>query len=140
MDISVLKILIVFIAVFFASVLSGLSGGGGGIIIVPFLIAAGLTPQQAIATTKFSGIGFSLGGIAAFKKKSFKNPVLLVYLMILALLISLIVPPLFKALSGDIFQIALGLIMIGLIPITLSSKLGLRTKEQNKAKNFTAVF
>jgi uncharacterized membrane protein YfcA len=136
MDISVLKILIVFIAVFFASVLSGLSGGGGGIIIVPFLIAAGLTPQQAIATTKFSGIGFSLGGIAAFKKKSFKNPVLLVYLMILALLISLIVPPLFKALSGDIFQIALGLIMIGLIPITLSSKLGLRTKRTKQSQKF----
>jgi uncharacterized membrane protein YfcA len=119
MDISVLHVLAVFIVVFLSGILSGMTGGGAGMIIVPFLIAVGLTPQQSIATTKFCGIGFSFGGIAAFKKKSFKHPVLLVYLTVLAIAISLVVPTLFKALSGNVFQIAIGLMMIALVPITL---------------------
>jgi uncharacterized membrane protein YfcA len=126
MNISGLHTLIVFVVVLLATIFSGMSGGGGGLVIVPFLIAVGLTPQQAIATTKFSGIGFSLGGIAAFKKKSFNNPLLLTYMVILAVLISLAVPALFKALSGNVFQVAIGILMIALVPVTLFSNQGLK--------------
>jgi uncharacterized membrane protein YfcA len=129
MDISVLHTAIVGVVVLLASVVSGMSGGGGGLIIVPFLIAVGLGPQQAIATTKFAGIGFSFGGIAAFKKRSFKNGVLLIYLIILAALISLLVPPLFKAISGQAFQVAIGIMMIVLAPITFMGKQGLKTNK-----------
>jgi uncharacterized membrane protein YfcA len=134
MDISVLNTAIVFAVVFLATIFSGMSGGGGGLIVVPFLIAVGLTPQQAIATTKFTGIGFSLGGIAAFRKRSFKNPYLLIYLIILGLFISLLVPVLFNALSGNAFQIAIGLMMIALVPATLSDKHGLRTARTTKLR------
>jgi uncharacterized membrane protein YfcA len=127
MDISVLHTAIVAAVVLCATIFSGMSGGGGGLIIVPFLIAVGLSPQQAIATTKFAGIGFSFGGIAAFKKKAFNNRLLLLYLIVLAILISLIVPTLFKALSGKAFQVAIGLMMIALVPVTLKGKQGLRT-------------
>jgi uncharacterized membrane protein YfcA len=127
MDISVLHTAIVAAVVFVATIFSGMSGGGGGLIIVPFLIAIGLNPQQAIATTKFAGIGFSFGGIAAFKKKAFNNHLLLIYLIVLAVLISLIVPTLFKELSGKTFQVAIGLMMIVLAPITLKGKQGLTT-------------
>jgi len=134
MDISVLHVLAVFIVVFLSGIFSGMSGGGGGMIIVPFLIAVGLTPQQAIATTKFCGIGFSFGGIAAFKERSFKRPVLLAYLSLLAIAISLIVPALFKTLSGHVFQILIGLLMIALVPVTLDGKQGLRTKRTSKTQ------
>jgi uncharacterized membrane protein YfcA len=127
MDISVLHTAIVAAVVLCATIFSGMSGGGGGLIIVPFLIAVGLSPQQAIATTKFAGIGFSFGGIAAFKKKAFNNRLLLLYLVVLAILISLIVPTLFKHLSGKAFQIAIGIMMIALVPVTIKSKQGLKT-------------
>jgi uncharacterized membrane protein YfcA len=140
MDISVLHTAIVFAVVFLATIFSGMSGGGGGLIIVPFLIMVGLTPQQAIATTKFSGIGFSFGGMAAFKKKSFKNPLLLTYLIILAVFISLLVPTLFNALSGDFFQIAIGLLMIMLVPVTLSDKHGLKTVKTSSSRKIAGGF
>lgn len=136
MDISSLQVGIVFAVVLLSGILSGMSGGGGGMIIVPFLIAIGLSPQQAIATTKFCGIGFSFGGIAAFKKKSFKRPVLLAYLIILAVAISLVVPALFKTLSGNLFQIAIGLLMIALVPVTLDGKQGMRTRRTKGVQKF----
>jgi uncharacterized membrane protein YfcA len=136
MDISVLHTGLVFVVVFFATILSGMSGGGGGLIIVPFLIAVGLTPQQAIATTKFSAIGFNFGGIAAFKKKSFNSPLLLIYLVLLAVLISLIVPTLFKKLSGDVFQIVIGIMMILLVPVMLSDKYGLKKVKTSRSRKF----
>jgi uncharacterized membrane protein YfcA len=136
MDISVLHVLAVFIVVFLSGILSGMSGGGGGMIIVPFLIAVGLNPQQAIATTKFCGIGFSFGGIAAFKKKSFKHPNLLIFLIIIAIAISLVVPAILKAISGNVFQIAIGLLMIALVPVTIYSKQGLRTRKTTSIQKF----
>jgi uncharacterized membrane protein YfcA len=136
MNISALNVLVVFVVVFLASIFSGMSGGGGGLIVVPFLIAIGLSPQQAIATTKFGAIGFSGGGIAAFKKRSFKNPGLLIFLTVLAFLISLIVPPIFKSINGNQFQIAIGLMMIALVPTTLSDKFGLRTKKTKINQKF----
>jgi uncharacterized membrane protein YfcA len=136
MDISVFNTAVVFFVVFLATVFSGMSGGGGGLIIVPFLIAVGLSPQQAIATTKFSGIGFNVGGIAAFKKRSFNNPQLLIFLVILGVFISLLVPALFKALSSSAFQVAIGVIMIALVPVTLSDKHGLKTVKTSGRRKF----
>jgi uncharacterized membrane protein YfcA len=136
MDISVLHTAVVFIVVFLATIFSGLSGGGGGVIIVPFLIIAGLTPQQAIATTKFAGIGFNFGGIAAFRKRSFNNPMLLIFLVIIAAFISLLVPAIFKSLSGSAFQVAIAILMIALVPITLRSKNGLKTVKTSQVRKF----
>jgi uncharacterized membrane protein YfcA len=53
-----------------ASMLSGAAGGGAGFISgTPLLILLGLSPAQAIATTRFGGLGISLGASSRFYKE-----------------------------------------------------------------------
>jgi uncharacterized membrane protein YfcA len=126
--------LVVFIVTFFASIFSGMAGGGGGFIVLPILIALGLSPQQAVATNKLSAFGIGFGSIAAFKKKSFANPKLLAFLVGLAAVISLFVPHIFKQLSGKTFQVILALIILSLIPLVLSEKRGLEQQTASLTK------
>ncbi len=118
------------VAVFFltlgSSTFSGMAGGGGGFIVLPILIALGLSPQQAVATNKLSAFGIGFGSLAAFKKRSFANPHLLIFFVLLAASISLFVPHIFKELSEKSFQLILALVILSLIPVVLSEKLGLR--------------
>ncbi len=60
-------ILILGIVNLLASTLSGAAGGGAGLISgVPLLILLGLSPAQAVATTRFGGFGISLGASSRF--------------------------------------------------------------------------
>ena len=126
MDIHTWQIVAVFFLTFGASIFSGMAGGGGGFIVLPILIALGLSPQQAVATNKLSAFGIGFGSIAAFRRKSFANPKLLAFLVVLAAIISLFVPHIFRQLSGKSFQIILAIIILALIPIVLSEKSGLK--------------
>lgn len=124
MDAHLWQIIAVFGATVGASIFSGVAGGGGGFIMLPVYIALGLTPQQAVATNKLSAFGIGIGSVVAFKKKSFENRKLLVFLLILSFLISLLVPHIFKQLTSQSFQVVLALIFIALIPAVLSKKRG----------------
>jgi uncharacterized membrane protein YfcA len=73
------QVAVVFILTFGASIFSGMAGGGGGFIILPLLIALGLSPQQAVATMKLGAFGIGTGSVAAFRKKSFENRRLLIF-------------------------------------------------------------
>lgn len=61
--------LILAIIVFFASVLSGMSGGAGGMISIPAAIYLGFPPVQVLASMKFGGLGISLGSFLRFRKE-----------------------------------------------------------------------
>jgi uncharacterized membrane protein YfcA len=87
MSLDIFHVFAVFAFVFLASIFSGMAGGGGGMITIPFLIALGLSPQQAIATNKFIGFG-----------------------------------------------VAIGIIMLALIPVVLSEKNGLRQIQTSKMR------
>jgi uncharacterized membrane protein YfcA len=43
-------------------------GGAGGLIIMPFMIGAGLSPQMAVATAKFSSFGMWAIVLSRFQK------------------------------------------------------------------------
>lgn len=125
------QIAFIFLVSLLASTFSGMAGGGGGFIMLPILVALGLSPQQAVATNKLSAFGIGLGSIAAFRKKSFANPRLLLFLVAIAAVISLFVPHIFRSLSGKSFQVIMALIILALIPAVLSEKSGM--KQQKKS-------
>lgn len=57
-----------FINIFLAA-LSGASGIGSGIVSVPILIALGLNPASAIATSKFSAFGQAVGSSTRYYRE-----------------------------------------------------------------------
>ncbi|HVW23585.1 MAG TPA: sulfite exporter TauE/SafE family protein [Candidatus Saccharimonadales bacterium] len=60
-------IIILAIVNLLASTLSGAAGGGAGFVSgAPLLIVLGLTPAQAVATTRFGGLGISAGASSRF--------------------------------------------------------------------------
>lgn len=139
MDVHAWQIVAVFFLTLGASTFSGMAGGGGGFIVLPVLIALGLTPQQAVATNKLSAFGIGFGSIAAFKKRAFSNPRLLAFLVVLAAVISLFVPHIFRQLSGKNFQVILAIIILSLIPIVVSEKHGLEKQITSLGKKFVGT-
>ncbi len=134
MDVHIWQIIAVFFVSLIASAFSGMAGGGGGFIFLPFLIAVGLGPQQAVATLKLAAFGTSFGSIAAFKRKSFEDKRLLFFLLALTIPIGLFVPHIFKAISSKHFQLVLAVMILAMIPVVLSEKNGLAKRQTNKFK------
>ncbi|MCV2403650.1 TSUP family transporter [Marinomonas sp. C2222] len=60
--------LALFVAAFIAGVIDAIAGGGG-LITVPVLLAAGLSPAQALATNKLQGCAGTLSASYHFIKK-----------------------------------------------------------------------
>jgi uncharacterized membrane protein YfcA len=134
MDVSLWQVAVVFVVVLCSCILSGMAGGGAAFVTIPFMIALGLTPQQAIAISKFSSFGIGFGATAVFKKRAFKARKLMVSLMILAILISLLVPHIFNTLSGGTFRLIIGLIILSAIPLVLKGRYGLEARPATRSR------
>lgn len=109
----------VFFVTLFASVLSGMAGGGGGTIITPFLIAIGLTPQQAIATGKFGSFGLNAGAVAAFRKEMLRDRRFSLFLIILAAVIGVAASFFVRTAENSILQLLMGALILAMVPLTL---------------------
>ncbi|MBR7887633.1 TSUP family transporter [Marinomonas sp. A79] len=67
-DISLWVFLMLFAAAFLAGVIDAIAGGGG-LITVPVLLAAGLSPAEALATNKLQGCAGTLSASYHFVRK-----------------------------------------------------------------------
>jgi uncharacterized membrane protein YfcA len=112
--------LLVYPALFFVGlitgVLSGISGGGGAMLMVPFMIALGLGPQQAVATGKMSGLGAAFGGLSAFWKSGQVRKDILKVMILIAIIVGLITPLVFFKLDGELMQKIIGVLLIAMVP------------------------
>jgi len=111
-----------FLVSLLTSILSGIGGGGGGFIMTPYLIFIGLSPQQAIATGKMSGIGSSVGAITAFQGKGLVNKRLVIPFMIITALCAFVAAWLMPKIDPFIFQKIIGAILILMIPTLFIKK------------------
>lgn len=128
--------LVVFgIAGFVSSIYSGIAGGGGGFIMTPLGIFLGLTPAQSVATGKLSGLSVTLGSLAGLKNA--RRQVTwgrILPVMLLSLGVGLVVPHIISALANQAYQVALGVMLLLMIPLLYIKKVGLRPARPSTLK------
>ncbi len=110
---------------FFMSILSGIAGAGGGFVITPLAILLGLSPAQAVSSGKFNGVALTIGSLSGLRKQKgrvSKRTVLAI--MVLAFAIGLVAPYLIKSLESRWYQLALGIIILVMIPIVIYKHIG----------------
>lgn len=101
---------------------SGITGGGGAMLMIPAFIFSGLPPQMAVATAKLSGLGGDFGGLAGFLKSDHIRKDIIRVMIPIAIIIGLVTPLVFVAISSKGFQIALAIFMLLMLPTLFIKK------------------
>jgi uncharacterized protein len=125
-------VLLTFVVCFASSVVSGMGGGGGGFISVPYFLFLGLPPAHAIATSKMTGIGTSVGSLTALKGKGLVNKRLAVPFMVLTLIFSLVAAWAMPKINPELFQKVIGGVLIVLAPTLFIKKAGFQPGERSR--------
>lgn len=112
----ILPIVVIFIGGLVTGVLSGISGGGAGMLIVPLMIAIGLPPQQAVATSKMGALGSSLGGLSVFRKSGHIRKDIVRVMLPIAVIIGLSAPLIFIKLDSELMQRIIAIILLLMVP------------------------
>lgn len=105
-----------------SGIVSGIGGGGGAMLMIPAFIFTGLPPQMAVATAKLSGLGGDFGGLIGFLKSGHIRKDIIKVMIPVAIVVGLIVPFVFAVVESQVFQIALAIIMIALLPTLFIKK------------------
>src|SRR5262245_54010917 len=114
--------LLTFVVMLFVGVLSGMSGGGGGFIAVPYMIAIGLNPAHALATSKFTGLGVSAGSLTAFRGKGLVDRRYLAPFMLITFSCALVSAYLIPKIEAGIFEKIIGITLLVLLPTLFINK------------------
>lgn len=133
------------IATLIIGLISGFIGaitGGGGLISMPFLIFLGLSPQIALATGKFGGMGLSFGGLFKYIKEKKIIWEYAIVLSVFGILGSLIGSRILLTTNATILQKLIGILLIVMIPtIFINRDFGLNEKTTSlKRKIFGCIF
>lgn len=126
----VLPYILIAIVGLLSGIFSGITGGGGALIMIPAFIFGGLSPQTAVATAKFSGLGGDFGGLSAFMKSGHIRKDIIKVMIPIAIVVGIIVPFVFVAVASKGFQIALAIFMILMLPTLFIKKKTLKRPTQ----------
>jgi uncharacterized membrane protein YfcA len=124
----------------FIMTLSGIAGGGAGLFTAPFLIFLGINPLTAIATSKITGLGASLGAGAKYhhaKILDLKSQTIFIFIGGTGAIIGSSALVKFSS-QEELIQKLLGyvILLIG-IPLLFSRNLGLVTKAKSRLSRST---
>lgn len=114
--------LLTLVVSFFIGVLSAFTGGGGGMLGVPFFLAIGLTPIQALGTGKFSGLAIAAGSVPKFLKQNVVDKELARKLLPISVVSSMVGPLITFNLPEDNLQKIIGIIILLVAPTMLINK------------------
>jgi uncharacterized membrane protein YfcA len=118
-------ILIAFVGLL-SGIVSGIGGGGGAMLMIPAFIFTGLPPQIAVATAKLSGLGGDFGGLRTFIKSGHVRKDIFKVMFPIAIAVGIVAPLVFAVVESTTFQLALGIMMIALIPTLFIKKNALK--------------
>jgi len=125
-------VVVTFVVTLLAGTLSGMGGGGGGFITMPYLLFIGLSPASALATSKMTGIGTSVGGIAVFKGKGLVRKKLVLPFMCITLICALISSWLIPKIDPTFFENLIAIALIVLTPTLFIKKASLMPGPRTK--------
>lgn len=124
-------VLLTFAICVSSSILSGMSGGGAGFIIVPYYIFIGLTPQQAIATSKMGAIGTTVGALTAFKGKGLVNKKLIWPFVAITTIAALFAAWVIPQIDETLFQKVIGVFLLLLVPTLFINRAAFQPGERS---------
>lgn len=128
-----LLIPLTFVVAFLASIISGMGGGGGGFVIIPYYIAIGLPPAQAVATAKMGGVGTAVGALTAFHGKGLVDRRYLVPFTAITLACALVSAWLIPQIDAGVFQKVIGVVLLVMIPTLFIKKAAFQPGERSRA-------
>lgn len=111
-----------------SGLISGIGGGGGTLLSIPTLIFLGLPPQVAVATAKMGGIGDDLGGLKVFARSGHVRKDIIKVMIPIAIVIGIMTPLVFTAVSSKEFQIALSVFMLLMLPTLFIKKKNIKPR------------
>lgn len=129
------------LAGFIMAILSGIAGAGGGFVMTPLGIFLGLSPAQAISTGKVNGLSVSVGALLGMKKMhGHVSRARVMPVMVLALVIGLLAPFAIKSFDNEAYRVALGIILIVMIPVMIFKKMGIKQEHPSLPKKVAGGF
>lgn len=112
---------------FVMSVFSGIAGAGAGFVTTPLLIFLGVSPAQAVSSGKFTGLAVAIGSLSGMGKATGAVAMRrVVPVVLLALAAGLVTPFIIKSLDSEFYRVALGVILLLMIPVVILKKVGLK--------------
>lgn len=113
-------------------ILSGISGGGAGMLMIPLMIAVGLSPQQAVATGKMSALGSAFGGLSAFRKSGHIRKDIVKVMAPIAIAIGVLTPFIFVQFDSELMQKIIGVLLLVMLPTLFIRKKSLAKSGRRK--------
>jgi uncharacterized membrane protein YfcA len=137
--ITALALVVYGLVSFVTAIVSGIAGGGAGFINTPLLILLGLSPAQAIATGKLSGLAVATSSLTGLQSVPIRSKKLVAGIMAMALVIGLVAPLIITNLNSELYQRLLGVLLLAMLPVMFFSKIG-RTSKQPSARSETVGY
>lgn len=115
-------VVLTFVITAVMGVISGMSGGGGGLVTIPYFIAIGMPPANALATAKFGALGTTTGSLTAFRGKDLVDKRYIVPFMVITLACALVSAWLIPKIDAKFFEKLIGVALLIILPTLFINK------------------
>jgi uncharacterized protein len=141
MEIEIFNLIIIFCTSILAGVIGGAVGGGGNLLTIFVLMYFGLPLQNAIATSRFSDIGYALSAIYKFWKSKKIFTKFILPLALISLIGGIIGANLLIQINENLLSKIIAFVIILFLPLILIKKdLGIKNIPQSKNKLIFGFF